>query len=180
MINLIPNQEKKKMVRDFYYRFATLFLLMLCGATLIATVALIPSYFLSIAKNNEVDQKLEIQKKEPAPASNADTLAMIKDLNTKLNLIEKSEKESFPVSEKIIKAVIMKKIPGIVITQISYEADPAKGKKISVNGTAPSREVLLAFRQAFEQDVAFKTVTLPISNFIKGSNIEFFLTLVPA
>ncbi len=179
MINLIPNQEKKKMVRDFYYRFVILFLLMLSAAALVATAALLPAYFLSVSKNNIVDQKLEAQKKEPAPASNGETLAMIKGLNLKLNLIENAQKEKFTVSDRVVKAVILEKVPGISITQISYDSDPTKGKKISMSGEASSREVLLAFRQALEQDPTFKSVILPISNFVKGTDIQFSLSLVP-
>jgi len=67
----------------------------------------------------------------------------------------------------------------IKITDISYENDSLNGKKISIQGTAPSREVLLSFRQAFENDNTFKQVDLPISNFVKGSNIQFYLSLIP-
>ena len=61
-----------------------------------------------------------------------------------------------------------------------YENDATKGKKVTVLGIAPSRELLLLFRRALEDDVAFKKVDLPISNFVKGSNIEFSLSLIPS
>src|SRR3989344_4096745 len=180
MINLIPNQEKKKMVRDFYYRLTIVFLGMLCVSLFIAILALLPAYLLSVSKNNIAKEKLEAQKNEPAPPFNQETLAMIKDLNLKLNLIENAEKDKFSVSEKVINAVLLKKIPNVKITRIFYENDLLKGRKISISGTAPSREVLLAFRQALENDTSFKEVDLPISNFVKGSNIEFYLNLIPS
>src|SRR3989344_5493752 len=150
MINLIPKEEKKKMVRNFYYKLVILFLLTLGASFLILFMAILPSYFLSSVKDNIVNEKLQIQKSESIPLPDQQTLAMIKDLNNKLDLIE------------------------------NVKNDPLQGKKISIQGTAPSREILLLFRQALEDGTTFKQVDLPISNFVKGSNIQFSLSLLPS
>ena len=76
--------------------------------------------------------------------------------------------------------IILKKMSNIKITDISYENDPLKGRKVSIEGNAPSREILLLFRRALEDDVLFKQVDLPISNFVKGSDIKFYLNLIPS
>ncbi len=68
----------------------------------------------------------------------------------------------------------------IKITKISYQADKAKGGTVSIAGTAPSRDRLLLFKKALDDDNNFTKVDLPISNFVKGSDIQFNLTLVPA
>ncbi len=127
-----------------------------------------------------------MQKDEPVPLIDQETLAVIKDLNYKLDLIQNAEKNKFIVSEKVINAIISKKISNIEITSISYEDDPVKisdngeaGKKVGIQGNAPSREILLSFRQALEDGATFKQVDLPISNFVKGSNIKFYLSLIP-
>ena len=180
MINLIPNQEKKKMVKDFYFKLSFLSILMLCFSLFIAILALLPAYFLSSSRNNINSQKLETQKNEPVPLFDQETSAIIKDINTKLNLIESAEKNKFSVSEKVINSLFLKKISSIKINQISYKNVNPEGKKISISGTASSREALLSFRQALEDDPSFKSVDLPISNFVKGTNIQFYLTLIPA
>src|SRR3989344_7548276 len=152
MINLIPNQEKKKMLADLYFRLASLFFIMLSFVLVIASVALLPSYLLSLSKNKIVKDRLETQKAIPLPLFNQEALDVAKDLNYKVQLIEKTGKNKFAVSEKAIQAVISKKIPNVKISHISYENNSISGKKISLRGTAPSREVLLSFRQALEQD----------------------------
>jgi len=90
MINLIPKKEKKEMVKEFYYRFAVLFLMIGSVSILMALVAVLPSFFLSSARNNIVNAKLEMQKREPVPLPDQRTLAIIKDVNGKLSLIEKA------------------------------------------------------------------------------------------
>ena len=179
MINLIPNQEKKRMIKGFYYRLVVLFLVMLSVSFLVATCVLLPSFFFSNYQSNFASQKLELQKSKPVPLFNQETSVVIKDLNDKLNLIENAQKNKFSISEKVIRTILSKKVSSIEINQISYENKLSSSKKISIRGTAPSREVLLLFRKALEEDTSFKSVDLPISNFIKGSNIQFYLSLVP-
>lgn len=184
MINLIPNQNKKEMVKDFYFRLAILFFVVLGVSLLIVSVSILPSYFITSVKNTIVDSKLKMQKNEPVPLPEERTLSIIKDINNKLSLFEKPPGSVFTVSSKVINAIILKKMSGIKITNISYENNSKNNflqvKKITIQGTAPSRSVLLLFRQALEDDATFKSVDLPISNFVKGSDIRFYLSLIPS
>ena len=168
------------MARDFYWRLAMLTLLTFGLALSAALAGILPSYFLSSVENNAALAKLRAQKGEQIPPPDQETLSVINDLNRKIDIVKHAEDNKFTPSEKVINAVILKKTPSIKITSISYENDPVNGKKISVQGNAPSREVLLSFRLALERDVSFKKVDLPISNFVKGSNIKFYLSLIPS
>lgn len=180
MINLIPNQEKKKKVKDFYFRLVVVTFFVLSFCVLTGAVALLPAYFISLVNKNLASTKLEMQNKEPVPLVDQGALATMEDLDSKLVLIDSSEKNKYLISQKVINEIILQKIPDIKINQISYENSLSSGKKISVRGVAGSREKLLLFRRALEDSIAFKKVDLPISNFIKGSNIEFSLNLIPS
>ena len=180
MINLIPNEDKKQMARDFYLRLMTLFFIMLGISLLIASILILPSYFLSYVEKNATNTKFESQKNEFIPLPDQNTLAVVKDLKNKLNLIEDAQKNQSIFSQKIINEIILKKPSGIKITGISYQNDPNTGKKININGKASNREILLSFRLALENDALFSKVDLPISNFVKGSDIEFNLSLIPS
>jgi hypothetical protein len=177
MINLIPIKDRKEATKDFYFRFFTLFFVALSFSVLIASIVLLPSYFFSLVKKSSANTKLEMQKKEPVPLLDQETLLIIENLKNKLNLIEKAELDKFYVSQKVISEILFKKMPDIKINSISYEKDPKENKLIKINGLAPNRERLLLFRQILEEDSAFSKVNLPISNFVKGSNIEFYLEL---
>jgi hypothetical protein len=180
MINLIPNQEKKKKVKDFYFRLIVVFFMALGFSILIASISILPSYFLSSVNKNLINLKLEIQKNEPVPLIDQNSLTTMEDLNKKLNLIENAEKNQYLVSQRVINGIVLQKMSDIKINQISYEANLSGDKKISIRGIAPSRERLLLFRRALEDDVTFEKIDLPISNFVKGSNIEFYLNLTPS
>lgn len=179
MINLIPNQEKKRKVKDFYFRLTVVSFVVFGCCLLVSFVAMLPSYFLSTVKKNLSETKLELQKNESIPLNDQNTLATVADLNTKLNIVENAEKNKYPISVKVINEIMLHKTANIKITEISYDNTTAAGKKISIRGIAPSRDQLLKFSRALQEDTAFKKVDLPISNFVKGSNIQFFLTLIP-
>ena len=180
MINLIPNEEKKKIAHHFYSRLTILSFLMLGLCVWFAILALLPSYILSRAKENIIEQNLVIQKGEPVPILDQETSKAIENLDAKLTLVEQLQTNKFVVTERVINEIIKSKVADIKVTRISYESDEKNGKKIGISGEAVSREELLSFRQALESNKAFKDVTLPISNFVKGENIEFLLSLTPA
>ncbi|MDO8659129.1 MAG: hypothetical protein Q7K54_00850 [Candidatus Parcubacteria bacterium] len=179
MINLIPKEEKNKNTKVFYYRILVLFLFTFGLSISFGFISIVPAYFVSNTKNIAVNEKLELQKAEPLPLLSTETNAIIKKVNFKLDLIEKSGKNQFFVSQKVINVIVANKMSEIKITDISYENDTEKGKKVNIEGVAPSREALLSFRLALEGDKSFKQVDLPISNFVKGSNIQFSLSLIP-
>ena len=178
MINLTPNQEKKKLINDFYLRLVVVFIIVLGVSVIISSFALVPAYLFSMTKKNFSNEKLLVQKSLPVPEFDQKTLSLIGELNSKLSLVENSKKNKLLVSERIINEIISKKTPDIKITSFSYLNDPLRGKVINVRGIAPSRDRLLIFRMALEGDKNFTKVDLPISNFIKGSNIQFDLDLV--
>ncbi len=179
MINLIPNQEKKDKTKDFYYRFFVVFLMAVGFCALIASVSILPAYVFSLINKNLANSKLESQKAEPVPVADQNSLAIVKDLDNKLKLIEDAEKNKYLISQKIINEILLQKMPDIKIHQINFENTVSDGKKVNIQGVAPNRERLLLFRLALEDSIAFEKVDLPISNFVKGSDIEFFLSLVP-
>jgi hypothetical protein len=179
MINLIPNEEKKVMIKDFYFRLATVIFCAMGFVVLIATISMLPSYFISSGEGYLTKESLTQEQVEELDKMNKQTMVTVNDLDTKLSLIEKAVKSKFLISERIINAVLLNRVSGIKISQISFVNDKTNGKVVNVRGTAPSRERLDIFKRALEDDSLFKKVDLPISNFVKGSNIQFFLNIIP-
>lgn len=180
MINLTPKEERKKIKADFYLRLLIVFLFSVSMSVLIFDITMIPSYFSAQISREAVEQKLFEQKNIPVPALDIETQTIIQKINTRVKLIKEAEEKKFLVSERVINQILLKKMPDVKINSITYTTDSQSIQKILITGTAPSRERLLLFRRALEENTFFKSVDLPISNFIKGSNIIFSLTLSPS
>jgi hypothetical protein len=178
MINLIPTEEQKKIAKVFFMKLAVVFFVLLAFSAFVASVALVPAYFLALNKERIAKSRLEVQKSETIPQLDKDTVSLIKEIDGKMKTVENSIKNKFLVSQEVISQVVSSKMSDIKITKISFEEDINTGRKVSIYGTAPSRERLLLFRRALEENPNFSDVNLPVSNFIKGENIEFYLSLV--
>lgn len=179
MINLIPNQEKKKMARDFYIKLVAVFYLVLGSAVFIASTSILPPYFLSSVNKNAVNDRLKLQSNVPVPVVGEDTLNKVKEIDKKLILLEGLQGKQFLVSEKVINKIISLKSPEIRISRISYRSLGENGRTIILDGIANNRKSLLSFNQALKDDASFKEVNLPISNFVKESDIIFSISLIP-
>jgi hypothetical protein len=178
MINLIPKEDKKKMTMAFYWRLFALFLVMFSFAIFLGSIALLPAYFSSTTKDSITELKLDMQKNDIVPTLGQESLSTIEDMNSKLSLVENAEKNKFPISKNVISDILASKTSDIKINQILYtDASTTQSREITILGTAPSRESLLSFEQALENNPAFKNVNLPISSFIKDSDLQFNLTL---
>lgn len=177
MINLIPNEEKKRMRKDFFLRLLIVLFFMLSFSFLIASVAVFPSLVLSYQNKILITKKLENEKNQKIPEVDEKAQNQVTELNEKLNLIEKAINNKYIFSEKVIDEILQRKIAGIKITKIFYQNDEFKGRIVTINGLANNREQLLLFRKSFEESTLFKDVNLPISNFVKDRNIQFNLNL---
>ena len=178
MINLIPIEERKELKKYFFLRLLSVFLFMFGISFFIGIVLISPSYFYAYSKKNTVENKLENQQKEEMPKIDQDAQKAINNLNEKLDLVEQLMGNKYVVSEKIFGEILSRKISGIKIKRIYYENNLSTGKTVVVDGIATNRETLLSFRRMFENSEVFKSVELPISNFVKGHNIEFSINLV--
>lgn len=173
MINLLPIEEKKNLTKEFNFRVVSFYFFTVAICFLIGAIALLPSYFFFSLKETIASNKLEAIKALPLPVSDKENTNIIKDTNKKITTIENTEKTQFSVLDKVINEIISKKMPDIKLNFISYNIDKEGVKQITLKGIAPDRERLLVFRRALENDTLFSKVDLPISNFIKGSNIDF-------
>lgn len=181
MLNLTPNQEKHKIKRDFYLRLIIVFFVTVGLAVITSAVSIAPYYVFSTQKKVFSEQRLESQKNEPLPVFDDKTNKIVEDIDFKLGLMKDMGKDDkFIVSQKVINEIVLKKMPDIKITSISYDNTSLKGKILSIKGTASSRERLSLFKTSLENNINFQKVDLPISNFIKGTNIQFSLTLIPS
>lgn len=149
-------------------------------AVLLAAVSMLPSFFFASVKLNLMNTKLNAQKQDPISEPDQEIQKIAAILNSKITKIEKNTKNNFLVSNQVINSIVLSKMADIKISQITYDGVNVSGKQIKINGSASSRDRLIFFRKALEENTAFSKIDLPISNFVKGSNIQFYLTLTPS
>jgi len=123
--------------------------------------------------NNNYNQLVSENGNQRVSSFNQD----IKELNTKLKLINKIQSDYNPVAEKV--DFLIKIVPAnIFLTNLKIEKkeeDKNYYWLISLNGRAKTRKDLLDLKTNLNQTNGFSEVDFPISNLLKKENIDFQL-----
>ncbi len=176
MINVLPQTEKKALKKEYRLRLVTVCFIFITILGILSSVSLVPSYVVSKNKEMILENKLTFLNKVNPDVSLTDLDLYISKINSTLLLLSNSNPKRI-VSEDVILPLLAVKPSGIVITQILYGERTDGSASLDVRGVAPDRVALQNFKSILESNKKFTTVDLPISNFVKRSNIDFNITI---
>ncbi len=180
-VNLIPPEEKKKNRKRYLLRLGT------TGAyvavfLMIANLALLmPSYIMARSKMSIAETRIEnttgMSAEERARIENETELS-IKELNKKLepfSVDTKTPSAIIPPSQTISKILEIKDST-IKVQGILYEKT-ADRERFVVTGKSAHRDNLAQFVEVLKKDSFFTKVELPLSSYVKSTDISFSLVL---
>lgn len=174
MINLIPEEEKSKIIHGYNIRLASVYLWTLFFCISLLLVSLLPSYFLSREKEKYSLIKLEDAKALPGESLDEVAVKAVNDTNKELLILEKTKNLFAP--SRIFGEILGKKTSQIRILDISYEKNSQGELSSGVSGFADNREALIFFKKSLESDTMLSSVSLPISDFVSGRDLSFELS----
>ena len=166
-LNIIPPQLKKEIkiktvyaaLKDFY---AILFInICFLGIILLASLGVIQAHFVKTIKNSSLLTK-SVENYEQ----------QIKEINTKINEVEKIQAEA--VNWSYLLSLLWEQTPkGIFFNKISLNKDK---NSLILNGLSDTRENLLVLKSLIEDSGYFKNINFPISNLLKKENVNFTIS----
>ena len=172
MINLLPISGIKKIISEYRIRLVTTALIMLAVIILIAMTLLFPAYLLASHKRAIVLEDLsKIGDQTASSQEIKDLEKTIKETDAILDLLN-AKGQRFSVSSNIIAKTASFRTENIKITGIFYDKKDIE-ESLSLKGTATNRQSLSSFIEMLKKDVAFRDVSLPISDLVKDRNIDF-------
>lgn len=183
VINILPQKEKKLLHKEYWMRFFTIVLNLIALASIVATMLLFPSYFLSQSKENLVENELEIFNKENPGLTNSNIDNIIGDINSKLEILNKAE-NPYQISDKVLNNILSSRMSGITFSQILFNKKTVKVSGVEkdlfmleIHGVATSRDSLRNFKTALDNNPSFSEVNLPISNFLEKTDLIFTISI---
>lgn len=177
MLNILPYEEKKKVITEYRMRLAIVGVFAVAALVLASLVLLIPSYMLAVSKHNFVaDELARLEQKQGGASQEKEVDAQIKEVNKKINLFlgDKTAAPSTPSS--VVIGIIAVRSPEVKIQSIMYDIKPDH-ERIVLSGKANDRDSLALFAETLKKDPSFSKVELPIGSYVKSTNIEFSLVL---
>jgi len=176
LTNLLPPERVRSLRQLYFFRLATVGMLVLAGVAVIHAVLLLPSYLYL---------REQVREREAILTSLTATLAGAEEREVSARVTQLTEDATYlarltetPAASTAIAAVLRAPRPGIVIRGFTFTAgkDSAEAT-MNVSGIASSRETLREFEQTLAEEPYVTSTDLPISAYAKESNIDFTIRL---
>jgi hypothetical protein len=173
MINLIPPKAKKAIVREYWVRVISIWLVLLGVVFFALTLLSLPSWVLVNALSTTINTRMN--QIEGDQQTYSELAKEVKDFNEIIKQVD-GTKARVNFSELIY---TLDDIAGdnILLTQFSLKETEGKIDKINLIGYAATRVDLSNFREVLENHDLFSDVDLPISNLAKDKDITFSLSV---
>lgn len=171
MINLLTQEEKKKIRKEYLFRLSLVALVLLLGSSLIGIALLIPPFLISSIKERDVRGQSELLKQSIENSSRDSSIVQLREAAQKLEALAEA-KDQIKIAD-MFKRVADHRTEGIELAGLFYKQVSDNEAILTVSGVANNRGDLLAFSRALEQDLLFSGVELPVSNLAKEENISF-------
>jgi Tfp pilus assembly protein PilN len=174
MINLLPQNEKKNIDREYHLRRIALVLMAAIALVGIAIVLMVPMYLTSFYKSRSIDATTAsaIAKDKSDEQNYKQQIDQAKLL---LKVLKPQASGMLP--SNIVSLLVVNKTNDIKVNSISYSQNSPSGATVIVRGAAKTREALSAFTSALGRDKAITKVDIPVSNFAKDTNIPYVFTI---
>lgn len=174
MSNLLPLHIKKELKNERKIRLWSAGLLYLTGSVFAIIVLLFPSYFLTRAELESEQHRAEVLRREDKPLTEAER-ANITELNSRIATLIINEKVSF--SDDIVDRVLAVIPRDVTLRLLNIDETKEGDIKVSFEGTSPTREKLLEYTDKLKGIKYVKSIDIPVSNYVKGTNLEFTLSM---
>jgi Fimbrial assembly protein (PilN) len=173
MINLIPNIVRRAVLKEYWIRVASIFLVLFSVAALLCGVFALPVYVLV---NTQV---------ETFAASAEEAASRVADFEVSTEVLTKANVQAQKIvtqknAQKFSGAYlnIESLLPaGTVITGYELNRKEALIGTIIITGKSETRQSLADFHANLKSQSWVEKVDLPISNLAKERDIEFMMTL---
>lgn len=174
MLHFLPKENKKKVVTEYILRNAIFLFIFTAISVCVLIFLFLPSMFFSQLRSQTISNQLK-SVEQTGTINSKDTVTLIKNINITVKAL--SDQMSYIPLSSVIQGIIFLKNNDIKISGISITVNADNTKNVTITGSSNTRDSLTLFNQNLRADDSFSNVTLPISTFIKDTNISFTMTL---
>lgn len=178
MANLLPENKKKEIRREFFVRALVLFLTLIFLSICISIGLMFPSYALLDIKQKEAEVQTIVFEKTINFDDNNAAINILKRENLKLNALQTKDEINFT---DLVDLIVGKQPSTIRINTFYYDSlvnDDKKNIQITIRGVADRRSDLINFVDILEKEDVFDQVDFPVSDLTKGKGIDFSLIIL--
>ncbi len=171
---LLPPRERANLRREYRIRVVIIFCFLLSLAGLIGAATLFPSFIFAL--NEERDQIALLESlKEHKDESGVTALELdFQRDNALINALSVTSK--VPRSSVTIQSIVGVR-KEVKLTSLSVDSPTPESLIVIIQGIAPNRDTLLAFKTRLEELVPGGGVELPVSDLAKSKDLQFSMRI---
>lgn len=174
MINLIPPEGHRVLKREYALRVGSTFLLLMSVILMFLSVAHIPTYVLVKAQINSY-----MLEASGAAGDAIDWDSVEKEVATTNSILaQMSAAPQTALVSAAIQEIERRAQEGIIFKTFYTQDVDGVVTEIQVQGVAPTRAALAAFKAALESSDMFVSAEVPISDLARDVNLPFAITVV--
>ncbi len=168
---LLPTEERRALRREYRLRISiTLLLFLSCGVVL-GIAALLPSYLHTYGTEREALQRQqELLRSRRESGADQIEKAVVQSQALAEKLLSDADKAIY---SDILQKIISRRAKDILLGSFAVTSLGTTTSEIVLQGTAATRESLLAFKKSLESESIFSSIELPLSDLAKSRNIAF-------
>lgn len=176
LTNLLPPERTRLLARDYAYRAATTMLVMV-GILAVVHGALLAPTYLYARDQQELRAKRLSELSEKRAASGYEELSSrIATFSSRLARL--ADLRIAPSASDSIRAILAAPRPGVTLSSFTFAAaEGGGGERMTVSGTAATRESLRSFEHELGSLSFVRSTDLPLSTYAKESAIPFSIAL---
>lgn len=177
MINILDTTEKKKILTEYRFRLASVSIFAVAALVTVSLILLVPTYMLAVSKNNNAEKDLAVLKeKYGSGGKEKDISTQIRDANNKISLLSNNDTNARLSPSQVVLNILKIKGSTIKIYGFTYDS-VVNQERIVLVGRALDRDSLASFVEILKRDPTFTNITLPISSYVKSTNIDFSIVI---
>lgn len=175
MSNNLTEEYKKKIHREYIFRYLVVLFTQLFIISVIGVLLLAPAFISARVSKSTAQSQLDdividdTFEAEELKLQETTKILTVFSLDKEIGTIEM-------ITEKIVGSLNS----GVTLTTFSFteniEIDEGRKKQkytVSISGTARSRNDLIAYKNALEKEDTFEDIDLPVSNLAKDTDVPF-------
>lgn len=171
--SFLPNLEQEKLNREYHIRLLIVTFLFLSTVGLIGAASLFPTFIQINIESREQQEKINALKKDN---NKSGAVALAKELKIhqiKMSAIGSNNNgQAYSLIQNVISHRNL-----IRINHIAIETMSTSSASLRLDGIAPTRESLIAFKALLEKLEPGTKVDLPISGLAKNKDIQFSIKI---
>jgi len=176
MFNLLPQEYKKKILKEYLFRRVILIVSLTIIIGVLAIIVLIPIYISGQIETSQLQAHINTLNVTSNNTNTQKVSAETAAVRSKLSLLGSAE--SNVLMSDVLTDTMKEAGPDIVLNSFIYQRGTGSNKsKLTLSGIALNRDALQGYGKRLKSESVFNPVNVPIENFAQARNIKFTISV---